>query len=85
MNYAIYVVEQSGTIQEPFNRAKLINAGVIEGILHQQFDNIQKFDGLQKFCYCVILHDVDMLPVRSLKNLNIKRLSVKIYDFKITS
>ena len=75
MNYAIYVIEQSGTIQEPFNRAKLVNAGVIEGILHQHFDNIQKVDGLQKFCYCVILHDVDMLPVRNLKNFLMQLLS----------
>ena len=75
MNYAIYVIEQSETIQEPFNRAKLINAGVIEGILHQHFDNIQKVDGFQKFCYCVILHDVDMLTVRTLKNVFMKLLS----------
>ena len=75
MTYAIYVVEQSGTIQEPFNRAKLINAGVIEGILHQQFDNTQKVDGLPKFCCCVILHDVDMLPVRTLKNFYINLLN----------
>jgi len=60
LTYAIYVVKQSGTIQEPFNRAKLINVGVIEGKLHQQFDNIQKVNGLQNFCYCVILHDVDI-------------------------
>ena len=76
MNYEIYVIEQFG--RSIWNKAKLINVGVIEGILRQHFENIQKKDGSQKFCYCVILHDIDMLPVRSLKNLILKRLSVKI-------
>ena len=73
MNYEIYVIEQFG--KSIWNKAKLINVGVIEGILRQHFDNIQKDGGSQKFCYCVILHDIDMLPVRSLKNLILKRLS----------
>ena len=63
MNHSIYVVEQSGSLQEPFNRAKLFNVGVIEGILKEPGgEDAQERNHRKR--YCIILHDVDMLPVR---------------------
>ena len=63
MNHSIYVVEQSGSVQEPFNRAKLFNVGVVEGILKEPGCEDAQETNRQKR-YCIILHDVDMLPVR---------------------
>ena len=62
LDYSIYIIEQYGTIEEPFNRAKLFNVGVIEGIFNYEVRQDTKNDGI-KMCYCIILHDVDMLPV----------------------
>ena len=58
------MIEQYGSLKEPFNRAKLFNIGVIEGIFNQEIRNQATFiDDDQVKCYCLILHDVDMLPV----------------------
>ena len=46
------------------SRAKLFNVGVIEGIFYQEIRNHNLANGSQNVCYCIILHDVDMLPVR---------------------
>ena len=64
MSYEIYVIEQYGSLEEPFNRAKLFNVGVIEGILRQEmYKNETHESQTSHHCYCVILHDVDMIPV----------------------
>ena len=63
LNYSIYIIEQNGTETEPFNRAKLFNVGVIEGIFNQEMRRHHQYLGVKEYCFCVILHDVDMLPV----------------------
>ena len=62
LNYSIYIIEQSGSQETPFNRAKLFNVGVIEGIYNMEMRS-NMHDAERKVCYCVILHDVDMVPV----------------------
>ena len=64
MDYSIYIIEQNGNLEEPFNRAKLFNVGVIEGTFQQEIQNNHPIDGQEKMCYCLILHDIDTLPVR---------------------
>ena len=64
MDYSIYIIEQNGNLEEPFNRAKLFNVGVIEGIFQHEIQNNHPIDGQEKMCYCLILHDIDTLPVR---------------------
>ena len=64
MSYEIYVIEQHGSLEEPFNRAKLFNVGVIEGILRQEMYKNETHESKKNHhCFCVILHDVDMIPV----------------------
>ena len=81
MNYSIYIIEQSGPTDEPFNRAKLFNVGVIEGIFYQEIRNDNLANGSQKVCYCIILHDVDMLPVRISMELIFENISIKRKTF----
>ena len=58
------MIEQNGSLKEPFNRAKLFNIGVIEGIFNHEIRNQATFSDYDPVeCYCLILHDVDMLPV----------------------
>ena len=58
------MIEQNGNTSEPFNRAKLFNIGVIEGIFnHEIRDRITSNENEENWCYCIVLHDVDMLPV----------------------
>ena len=58
------MIEQHGSLKEPFNRAKLFNIGVIEGIFNHEIRNkATSNDEYPAECYCLILHDVDMLPV----------------------
>ena len=64
MDYTIYIIEQNGNLEEPFNRAKLFNVGVIEGIFQHEIHNNHPIDEQRKICYCLILHDIDTLPVR---------------------
>ena len=60
LGYEIYVIEQYGLLEEPFNRAKLFNVGVIEGILRQEMYKKETHESqTSHHCYCVILHDVD--------------------------
>ncbi|PSN35273.1 hypothetical protein C0J52_17555 [Blattella germanica] len=47
INYRIFIVEQS--MQEAFNRAKLLNIGYVEALKHFPF-------------HCFIFHDVDLIP-----------------------
>lgn len=62
LSYSIYIIEQYGSLEEPFNRAKLFNVGVVEGIFNDEVRQEIK-NGGRKMCYCIILHDVDMVPV----------------------
>jgi hypothetical protein len=68
LRYSIYIIEQHGSMEEPFNRAKLFNVGVIEGIFNNEIRYQVKNELHQDMCYCIILHDVDMLPVSNLEN-----------------
>ena len=56
------MIEEKGAPKDPFNRAKLFNVGVIEGIFNYEFRYLSEKD-LNHMCYCIILHDVDMIPV----------------------
>ena len=67
LNYSIYVIEQNGPeSEEPFNRAKLFNVGVIEGIFNHEI-RYHSENEMSQMCYCIILHDVDMIPVGNVK------------------
>jgi hypothetical protein len=68
LRYSIYIIEQHGSMEEPFNRAKLFNVGVIEGIFNNEIRYHVKNELHKGICYCIILHDVDMLPVSNLEN-----------------
>ena len=63
LSYSIYIIEQHSNMEEPFNRGKLFNVGVIEGIFNHEIRYHEKNVLHQDICYCIILHDVDMLPV----------------------
>ena len=47
---------------KPFNRAKLFNVGVKEGVLKMELEKAQKCNATS-LNYCVILHDIDLIPV----------------------
>ena len=64
LDYSIYVIEQYGSLSEPFNRAKLFNIGVIEGIFNHEIRALlESSKNEEEECYCLVLHDIDMLPV----------------------
>ena len=67
LSYSIYIIEQHGSMEEPFNRAKLFNVGVIEAIFNHEIRYQLRNEIHQDICYCIILHDVDMLPVSKLE------------------
>ena len=56
----MYVVEQVD--EKPFNRAKLFNVGVREGVMKMEMDKA-KYCNVTNLKYCLILHDIDLLPV----------------------
>ena len=60
MSYELYVVEQMD--DTPFNRAKLFNVGVKEGVMKMEVEKAQKCNATS-LNYCVILHDIDLIPV----------------------
>ena len=60
MSYELYVVEQMD--DKPFNRAKLFNVGVKEGVMKMEVEKAQKCNATS-LNYCVILHDIDLIPV----------------------
>ena len=62
LRYEVYIIEQYGSPEEPFNRAKLFNVGVREGIINYEARNDTN-NGRNNESYCLILHDVDTLPV----------------------
>ena len=62
LRYEVYIIEQYGSPEEPFNRAKLFNVGVLEGIINHEARNDTN-NGRNNESYCLILHDVDTLPV----------------------
>ena len=45
-----------------FNRAKLCNVGVKEGVMKMEVEKAQKCNATS-LNYCVILHDIDLIPV----------------------
>ena len=47
---------------KPFNRAKLFNVGVKEGVMKMEVEKAQKCNATS-LNYCVILHDIDLIPV----------------------
>ena len=54
-------------MEDPFNKAKLFNVGVIEGIFNHEISSSVKNERRKGICYCLILHDVDMIPVSTLE------------------
>ena len=66
LSYSIYIIEQHGSMKDPFNRAKLFNVGVIEGIFNHEISYSVKDERRKGICYCLVLHDVDMIPVSTL-------------------
>ena len=67
LSYSIYIIEQHGSMEDPFNKATLVNVGVIEGIFNHEIRYSVKNERRQGICYCLILHDVDMIPVSTLE------------------
>ena len=54
----LYIIDQNGSLEEAFNRAKLFNVGVIEEIFQHEIPNYHPIDGQQKFAIvssCTIL------------------------------
>ena len=60
LSYELYVVEQVD--KKPFNRAKLFNVGVREGVMKMEMDKAKSCN-VTSLKYCLILHDIDLLPV----------------------
>ena len=67
LSYELYVVEQVD--EKAFNRAKLFNVGVREGVMKMEMDKAKScnFTSLK---YCLILHDIDLLPVSNIPSFN---------------
>ena len=47
--------------EKAFNRAKLFNVGVKEGVMRMEMEKAKACNITLK--YCLILHDIDLIPV----------------------
>jgi len=61
LSYELYVVEQVD--EKAFNRAKLFNVGVREGVMRMELEKAKACNITLK--YCLILHDIDLIPMNS--------------------
>ena len=68
LSYELYVVEQVD--EKPFNRAKLFNVGVREGVMKMEMDKAKSCN-VTSLKYCLILHDIDLLPVSKITTFSI--------------
>ena len=65
LSYEYYVIEQMDG--QPINKGMLFNIGVLEGVLKLEKERERVCD-LTDMQYCLVLHDIDLIPVRTTYN-----------------